>query len=399
MAWVTCSGFMRGARFPSSDLRRTVNCCVTGKACQARSTAPRDIHMATLGNICIDILLEVQALPAYTGDHQGLRRGAKLSCGGAFNCLISGARLGATAAPVGFVDLPDVDSLTSFMLRSATSFGFVSEGMVPLRGYITPSCAVLVEQHGDHTFLSSNEKGNSNRGTLDPKHLCLTDSMFDVLRRSQNFVVDGYACAGDSDIVDSALSVLDSIGEGSLWVDPQALACSMPSSPTLRRALQFAHGLSLTLDEARGLTAAESLSTSDVLEALLQTVAPSARVILLKLGSSGCIVRHRPDPKQDVWSTQHVRGFELRADEQVDTTGCGDAFLGAFLAGSSALGLTLYDSCVLANAAGAATCKKMGTGKDGIASVREILRLLQSTDDGRKLLGQKAVRATFMSVP
>jgi sugar/nucleoside kinase (ribokinase family) len=356
------------------------------------------VHVAAVGNICVDVLLEVDGLPRYSGDHRALRQGAKLSSAGSLNCLIACIRLGASVAPVGFVDSPDKDLLTAFILQSAASLGFVCDGMVPMDGYRTPSCAVLVEPNGSHTFLASNEKGANNLGALDPRRVLLTDPMRRILWTAEHVVVDGYSAAGDPDVVNSALSIMKSPTEKPfLWVDPQALACDLASYPILESALRNARGVSLTLQEARALTCRAEATGMDVLRHMARDRVPSATIILLKLGERGCFVGRRPCADSDSWTIRHVPGFHIGADAVLDTTGCGDAFLGSFLAGITVLNLSVADACILANATGAATGKRMGTGRDGIADIPGISNILQTTKEGVRLLADDAVRAAVVS--
>lgn len=97
----------------------------------------------------------------------------------------------------------------------------------------------------------------------------------------------------------------------------------------------------------------------------LERLGPS--VVGLTLAADGAVVRHRS-------ATVHVPGFTV---DVVDTTGAGDAFHGAFLAGM-VWGWPLEEIVRLANAVAALKCRRLG-GRAGIPSLAETRGFVQAT--------------------
>jgi sulfofructose kinase len=97
----------------------------------------------------------------------------------------------------------------------------------------------------------------------------------------------------------------------------------------------------------------------------LERLGPS--VVGLTLAADGAVVRHRS-------ATVHVPGFTV---DVVDTTGAGDAFHGAFLAGM-VWGWPLEEIVRLANAVAALMCRRLG-GRAGIPSLAETRGFVQAT--------------------
>ncbi len=94
-------------------------------------------------------------------------------------------------------------------------------------------------------------------------------------------------------------------------------------------------------------------------------------VVGLTLAADGAVVRHRS-------RIVHVPGFKV---DVVDTTGAGDVFHGAFLAGVL-WGWPLEEIVRLANAVAALKCRKLG-GRAGIPTLAEAREFVRAT--GRDL--------------
>jgi sugar/nucleoside kinase (ribokinase family) len=377
---------------PSSKPRRRCPC-----AC-AR------LDIATLGNAALDIVVQAQRLPSFPGDHASLRRdGVSLSLGGAFNCLIAASRLGARAAPVAFVaDRPD-DHITNHLVSAAARAGFATcDGLVRRVDATTQTCVVFVDADREHTFLATNElpvrpaAGDSNRyqdsrvrGTT-----CMPEVMAAVIRQATVLIIDGYAIAGEPDLVASALAHCTRPSL-QVWLDPQAVGAALIASQDciFCKTVAVADGVCLTLDEARAMLGRDgscdggrrsSDSAVDVVQSLAEAnLFPKARIVLVKLGAGGCVIAERVDPGS-LFACEHIPGFVV---EPVDSTGCGDAFIGSFLAIVLQNACSLSDAAVVANAAGAATSLLVGAGERGIASREHVITLLQQSQRGRDVLG------------
>jgi sugar/nucleoside kinase (ribokinase family) len=93
-----------------------------------------------------------------------------------------------------------------------------------------------------------------------------------------------------------------------------------------------------------------------------------AKDIVIKVGPEGCLIF-------DGTGESHVPGFEVTAK---DTTGAGDCFVGAFLAGLHR-GLKYIEAARIANAAGAMNVEQLGAAK-GVRSWDETEAWIQERD-------------------
>ncbi len=91
------------------------------------------------------------------------------------------------------------------------------------------------------------------------------------------------------------------------------------------------------------------------------------RVVGLTLAADGAVVRHGS-------RTDHIPGYKV---DVVDTTGAGDVFHGAFLAGL-VWGWPLEEIVRLANAVAALKCRKLG-GRAGIPTLAEVRAFVRAS--------------------
>lgn len=94
------------------------------------------------------------------------------------------------------------------------------------------------------------------------------------------------------------------------------------------------------------------------------------RTTVVKLGAEGCAIH-------DGVAETRVPAFAVKA---VDTTGAGDCFAGAFLAGLQR-SMTVVEAARLANAAGALNVQRPGATA-GLVSYEETLRWMAASGDG-----------------
>lgn len=357
------------------------------------------VSVAAIGNLSVDIMLDVKRMPSKAGDHVALRRGATVRCGGSFNCLISASRAGACAAPVGFLDSLSCQTdckarpalWSAILLEEAERNNLLTSAMVPRDGESISTCAILTDPNGQHTFLSTSEEpqqqGHGNRKMMSK----LPDPMRKVLCESRFVILDGYAFVTDPDLIHSFLSFVKAglcKSYLQIWVDPQAVGSALvESSPLFRQALQMAHGVCFTNHEGLQLARMETASVDEFVRSLRSTYATSATTFVAKLGARGCALA--TTAQDGSWHISHVEGFKV--DHVADTVGCGDAFLGAFLAAQDGHGLGLEQAAVLGNAVGAATAERRGAGESGIASWQDTCRKLRQTQNGQMILDRLAV--------
>jgi sulfofructose kinase len=115
-------------------------------------------------------------------------------------------------------------------------------------------------------------------------------------------------------------------------------------------------------------------TVEDALDTMLQYGAEASAVTL---GEKGCVAMTGD-------GILEVEGFKVRA---VDTTGAGDVFHGAFLAGVLR-GWDLYRVCVFANAVAAIKCTEPG-GRAGVPGMKKVM----------DFLGERMPDLTFPSNP
>lgn len=392
--WGFCTSL---AAFPVSSVsRRRVQrpfyCCAKVNLAEAHREPQNHVTVTTIGNLCVDILLDVKRLPERSGDHVALRHGASVVCGGAFNCLISAARLGACAAPIGYVSgtissgevESDLNLWTTILIHAATRCNLVTSSLVPRESYEILRCAVLAEPNGERTFLSPAEELQLDESRDMRCNSPLPECVRGLLQKSRSVILDGYAFVADNDMIESFLSLFE-MGtfhrEMQVWIDPQAIGSSLVmSSPLFLRALQEAHGVCLTKSEALAILNLQDATPEELVLSMSSKLAKKAKVVVVKLGVFGCVLSQFDTLTAD-WTFQHVKGFEV--DQIVDTTGCGDAFLGALLAGHIEHDMDLHEAAILANAVGAATAERRGAGEFGIALWDDTSRKLQQHERGR----------------
>ena len=117
--------------------------------------------------------------------------------------------------------------------------------------------------------------------------------------------------------------------------------------PELLRRVDY---LVLNRDEAAALTGLPVRSRAEAGRALAEAARRGAGAVVITLGGDGCVARTRDGETLE---------YDARPVPVVDTTGAGDAFVGA-LAVSLARGEAVPDALAYAVAAGAAACAQPG---------------------------------------
>lgn len=245
-----------------------------------------------------------------------------------------------------------------------------TSGLVERRDALTHHCTVLVENAGA-TFLATNEAPPIGGGIGE--NIDLPEAMVEVLQRSDAIVIDGYGFVGDAGLVRAVLrEVRDVVSDGymQLYLDPQAAGSQLLQcgDEVFREALSLATTLVVNEGEARAMTGLSEKSVGEVIRALV-LLATAAEVIVVKRGAQGCVVGQKVG---EAWAVGAVAGFEV---DVVDTTGCGDAWLGGLIAGL-AKGMGVLEAAEAGNAAGAATAGNLGAGVGGVGGRKKVEELL-----------------------
>jgi sugar/nucleoside kinase (ribokinase family) len=308
---------------------------MTGPGGSAGGSAPGSAagpfsRLLHLGNVVVDLVLTVPALPERGGDV--LASGSRLTAGGGFNVLAAAARQGLPAVYAGAHGSGPFASLA----RAALDAERV-EVLLPAKpGLDTGFVVAVVEPGGERTFLTS----PGAEATLTAADLlAVTPTAGDAVYLS------GYGLAHPANRA-ALLPWLSGLPRPAVVVfDPGPLAASVPPA-ALDPVLARTTWLTCNAAEASRLT-----GTADRPQAtrLLARRAPAAGV-LVRLGADGCLLA---EPGA---APVHVPGVAVTA---VDTSGAGDTHTGVFLA-ALARGEASVPAVWLANAAAAWSVTRRG---------------------------------------
>jgi sugar/nucleoside kinase (ribokinase family) len=297
-----------------------------------------------LGNVVVDVVLDVPALPEPGGDV--LATGSQTAAGGGFNVMSAAARLGLAVAYGGVIGSGPFAALA----RAACA----AEGIEVLKpakpGLDTGFVVSIVDGTGERTFLTSRgAEATLTAADLDRVLPAPGDAVY----------LSGYGLAHPS----NAAALLDWLGrlgeEHVVAFDPGPLAGALPGD-VLAPVLARADWVTCNARESMVLTG--SPEPGDALRALTGRL-PRAGV-LVRVGPDGCLLGGRG------FVAEHVPGFRVEA---VDTNGAGDTHTGAFLA-SLALGVPVVEAVRRANGAAALSVTRRGpaTGP-GLAELERFL--------------------------
>jgi sugar/nucleoside kinase (ribokinase family) len=283
-----------------------------------------------LGNVVVDVVLHVPALPEPGGDVLATR--TQTAAGGGFNVMAAAARQGLAVAYGGVVGTGPFAALA---LAACAAEGI--EMLQPPRpGQDTGFVVSVVDATGERTFLTSRGAEATLTATdLDPVRPAPGDAVY----------LSGYGLAHASNGPALLTWLARLAGDHLVILDPGPLAASLPSGllgPVLDRATW------LTCNAREGALLTGWPDPHDALRAL------SARLpragILVRTGPGGCLLAQPGAP------VRHVPGYRVAA---VDTNGAGDTHTGAFLAALSA-GKPPAEAARQANAAAALSTTRPG---------------------------------------
>jgi sugar/nucleoside kinase (ribokinase family) len=297
-----------------------------------------------LGNVVVDVVLTVPALPEPGGDI--IATGTQTAAGGGFNVMAAAARLGL---PVAYGGAVGSGPFAALAMAACAAEGI--EVLQPAKpGLDTGFVISIVDATGERTFLTS-------RGA----EATLTAADLGAVRPAAGDAVclSGYGLAHPSNAA-ALLGWLGRLGDDHLVVlDPGPLAGSLPAG-VLRPVLARAGWVTCNARESALLTG--SADPRDALRVLAGRL-PRAG-ILVRVGPAGCLLGRPGAPPE------HVPGFGVEA---VDTNGAGDTHTGAFLA-ALASGAGPAEAVRRANAAAALSVTRRGPATGPTAA--ELARFL-----------------------
>jgi sugar/nucleoside kinase (ribokinase family) len=283
-----------------------------------------------LGNVVVDIVVTVPALPERGGDVLASRAAAV--AGGGFNVMAAAARQGLRAAYAGAHGTGPFGTLA----RAALAEEGIEVIQPVMAGLDTGFVLTMVEAGGERTFLTS-------RGA----EAALTAADLDRVSPAARDVIylSGYGLVHDSNRA-ALLGWLARLGGGQvMFVDPGPLVGSIPAT-ALAAVLGRADWLACNAREAAILT-----GSADPLDAAAALARQAGRPrVLVRTGPGGCLIA-RPGA-----GVVAVPGFQVGV---VDTNGAGDTHSGAFIAALAA-GAADTAAARRANAAAALSVTRRG---------------------------------------
>jgi len=288
-----------------------------------------------LGNVVVDLVMDVPALPDRGGDV--LARGTTLAAGGGFNVMAAAARQGLPVSYGGAHGTGPFGDLA----RAALAAEGIGVLQPPRPGADTGLVVSVVEDGGERTFLTSpGAEATLNAADLD----AVTAGPADIVYLS------GYGLAHPANR--AALTAwLGRLPEAALVVfDPGPLAAGIPPD-ALAGALRRADWLTCNAREATLLSGEDDPARA--LHALSERPPWTPRRgqrVLVRTGPEGCMLGYfRTAPIV-------VPAFPVTA---VDSNGAGDTHTGVFIA-ALARGMDVTAAARNANAAAAISVTRRG---------------------------------------
>jgi sugar/nucleoside kinase (ribokinase family) len=289
-------------------------------------------RLVSLGNVIIDIVAEVAALPERGGDVLASR--AALEVGGGFNLMAAAARQGLEVAYAGALGQGPFGDLARQALAT--------EGI----GLLLPDTSgerrdtgfdvVLVDAAGERTFV-----------TAVGAEAGLTDQRLDHvdIRPTDALAISGYGLLHAA----NRHAILELLPR----LSPETTVCYDPGPLGHTHPREVIDAVRLRVDWWSCNTREAELITgrTDPEDAAKVLLAGLRRGnVLVRLGMSGCLVAQAGE------EVVHVPGVPVPI---VDTTGAGDAHLGAFIAALAA-GYDVLAATRRANVAAALTVSRRG---------------------------------------
>jgi sugar/nucleoside kinase (ribokinase family) len=281
-------------------------------------------RLVSVGNVIVDILATVPALPERGGDV--LATGAGMTPGGSFNVMLAATRQGLPTAYAGGHGTGFFGDLVRAALRENNIEALRERASDLDSGYDI----ALVDDGGERTFVTV----FGAEAQLPQLDLAL--DMDDLLH------VSGYGLLAETngEVLAPWLARLDR--RNVVFVDPGPLVADIDPG-VWSTAVQRADWLSCNEREAALLTGvSDARAAADIL-------ALSSPGVIVRLGPAGCLLAQGG-------TVEHLPGFPVIA---IDTNGAGDAHAGGFLAALAA-GLDPRAAALRANACAALAVTRRG---------------------------------------
>jgi sugar/nucleoside kinase (ribokinase family) len=266
-------------------------------------------RLVSLGNVIIDIVAEVRALPERGGDM--LASGAALEVGGGFNLMAAAARQGLEVAYGGALGHGPFGDLARRALQAEDIALLLPEAAGEQQD--TGFDVVLVDAGGERTFVTAvgAEAGVTSQ-RLEHVGIRPTDALF----------ISGYGLLHDANR-SAILERLPGLSpDTTVCFDPGPLGHTLPGEvvEAVRQRVDW-----WSCNEREALLATDCVNPAEAAVDLLARLRRGS--VVVRMGMSGCLLARRGS------AVVHAPGVPVTI---VDTTGAGDAHFGAFIAGLAA---------------------------------------------------------------
>jgi sugar/nucleoside kinase (ribokinase family) len=263
--------------------------------------------------------------------------------GGGANTLFAASRLGLDIVPLGVVGN---DNFGRIIIEGYRQEGVSVRGIEVREGYNTLGVIVLNGPDGKHGYASMLSGSFARTVDLDA-----------LLTESRAVCLSGYMYAAEETREETmAFMQRARAFNKTIFFDPGPLELD---PGLVEKTFALSDVLALNSDEAARWAGASRL------EDAARSLAGRCRgTVVVKSGEKGCYIFAGGSGR---WH----KGFDVKV---LDTTGAGDVFMAAFMRGYID-GWDIDSAAILANAAGAATAAKQGTGP-AVATVDETLAIL-----------------------
>jgi ribokinase len=287
------------------------------------------VAITVLGSLNTDLVVVVPRLPrpgeTITGDRLRTFPGGK----GA-NQAVAAARLGGRVRMVGRVGM---DAFGESLIRNLEANGIDTSGVARDTAEPTGSATILVEEHGQN-MIALAPGANATVGRAEVDRAIARIQPEDILVLQLEIPLDAVRAAIDQGRSAHAVIVLN----------------AAPATRLEEALLSQVDVLVLNEGEAALVAGDAPESQPASKEAAAQVLrAAGVKTVVMTLGSQGALVC-------DEDGTRYVDPFRVDA---IDTTGAGDAFVGA-MSVALAAGLAADPATHFANAAGAAATTSLG---------------------------------------
>lgn len=284
--------------------------------------------LATLGDLIADLCLDIEELPVQVSRHQTVSDLA-LGPGGAGNALVTATRLGLSAVALGAVG---DDWIGDRVLALLDAEGVDTSAVQQLSSTATRTAVRLRSASGEQVFM-----GRPGSQTLS----ALPTRWMGALATAGALLVDGWSYFHDeAQVIAEGVEQASAMGLPVLF-DPGPRVGAIDLG-WLRGVVAAAAVVLVTEPEYQALTARLDLTDAEAF--------PALQAVIIKAGAAGCTI---------VTPQQHIvcPGYPVNA---VDATAAGDCFAAAVAWGI--MTNRPWDVIgAVANAVGAAKCRKIGT--------------------------------------